>query len=398
MWGLGPLCPAYYSSHMHAALAKQTDVTYGRHPMTQDDCRWDIHLAWCSICNARFPQVNAKCKPPDQLVVAPTVFRPGASGAPACAATFSEADLISLIDGSADAVAGASTAAAPAGARLDPQPGPDGNYTLFARAGGREYNFTLSYPNPSGQQGTASCAAVVTVAAPAPAPACKRTLTLDAAAVGCAARISPADLLKDPGGSANVGFGGTVTLDAAPLGNGTYSLPLGTSRVRLTAANCVGAAASCSSQVIVRPPAPPVVACKRGAQLPAAARCAAQASAADLIKLIDAGSPAGGALSVQLPASVPPPPPGGAYALPVGSYQVALNASTCGGASSSCSTLVTVADQEALSPSRLSCGALPAGGVLEVRRPPGSRSSECIVTCLHSRCSMLPATLMHSGV
>lgn len=332
------------------------------------------------------PQVNAKCKPPDQLVVAPTVFRPGARGAPACAATFSEADLISLIDGSAGAVAGASTAAAPAGARLDPQPGADGNYTLFASAGGREYNFTLSYPNPTGQLGSASCTAVVTVAAPQPAPTCKRALTLDAAAAGCAARISAADLLKDPGGGANVGFGGTLALDAVQLDNGTYSLPLGTSPVRLTASNCVGASAVCSSQVTVRPPAPPVAACKRGAQLPATARCAAQVTAAELIKLIDAGSTAGGgaapALSVQLPASVPAPPPGGAYALPAGSYQVTLNASTCGGASS-CSTLVTVADQEALTPSRLSCGELPAGGVLEVRDHLICMNVTCFIAAQH---------------
>ena len=82
---------------------------------------------------------------------------------------------------------------------------------------------------------------------------------------------------------------------------------------------------------------------------------------------------------MQLPAAVKPPQnPGGAYALPLGSYQVTLNASSaCGGAGSACSALVTVADQEALSPARLSCGALPAGGVLEVRQPPegGSRVS-----------------------
>ena len=384
MWGLSPLCPAYYGSHMPAALANQACTVYSQHPMIHNAFRCDFHSAQRAIC--ALPQVNAKCKPPDQLVVAPTVFRPGTiGGAPACAATFSEADLISLIDGTADTVVGASTAATPAGARLDPQPGADGNYTLFAGAGGREYNFTLSYPNPTGQLGTASCTAVVTVAAPAPAPACKRALTLDAAAAGCFARVSPADLLKDPGGGANTGFGGTLTLDAVPLGNGTYSLPVGTSRVRLTASNCVGTSAACSSQVTVRPPAPPVAACKRGAQLPATAHCAAQVTAADLIKLIDAGSTAGGGapptLSVQLPASVPPPPPGGAYALPVGSYQVTLNASTCGGASSSCSTLVTVADQEALSPSRLSCGALPAGGVLEVRQQSDSGPPACIVTC-----------------
>ena len=198
-------------------------------------------------------QVNAKCKPPGELVVAPTVFRPNASGVPACAATFSEADLISLIDGAADAVAGASTTAAPAGAHLEPGPGADGNYTLFAGAGGREYNFTLSYPNPTGQLGSASCTAVVTVAAPQPAPACRPAITLDAAPADCAARIRPADLLTGAGASA--GFGGTLALDAARQGDGTYLVPLGTSRVRLTATNCVGVSAACSSRVTVRPPA-----------------------------------------------------------------------------------------------------------------------------------------------
>ena len=56
----------------------------------------------------------------------------------------------------------------------------------------------------------------------------------------------------------------------------------------------------------------------------------------------------------------------GSYNLPVGSYEITLKAADSCAGSDFCTTLVTVADLEALDPALLSCGALPADGVLEV--------------------------------
>lgn len=59
----------------------------------------------------------------------------------------------------------------------------------------------------------------------------------------------------------------------------------------------------------------------------------------------------------------------GAYNLPAGSYEITLQAADSCTGSGFCTTLVTVADQEALHPALLSCGALPANGVLDIRPP-----------------------------
>ncbi|KAK9844057.1 hypothetical protein WJX81_003112 [Elliptochloris bilobata] len=294
--------------------------------------------------------VDAKCKPLDQLLVSPTVFRPTGlvdgtflptPVTQGCAATFSKADLITLIDRTSTAVAGASTVVTPVTTDLMPEPDLDGNYTL--------------------------CEALVMVVASQPATTCKAAVSLDASP-DCSAHIKLADLLAAVGSGTNVGFGGSVTLDVTADASGMVTLPTGTYPVQLKASNCVGTSATCSSLVTVRA-TPPKALCKPTLLLAATSKCTAQISAADLLAdLNDGSTPGSGAplvLTLQPPASLPPPPAGGSYSLPVGSYEIALKASTCAG-TDFCSTLVTVADQEALDPSLLSCGELPANGVLEV--------------------------------
>ena len=102
---------------------------------------------------------------------------------------------------------------------------------------------------------------------------------------------------------------------------------------------------SCLATVSV-PLMPPTAVCQPRLILPATSGCAAHPTTAELQAGIDAGSSqgSGGALTVTLN---PPAPPGGVYTLPVSSYTVTLTVTNCAG-TSSCSTLVTVADQEVL--------------------------------------------------
>ena len=174
----------------------------------------------------------------------------------------------------------------------------------------------------------------------------------------CEADIAP-DLLLNL-----VNFGNRVTafLDAAgnPLPTSTvYTLqPLPTPKtyvfaggqtetIELTATTPTFPVSvdSCLATVTV-PLTPPKAVCKPTLTLPATSGCAAHPTAAELQAGVDAGSSqgSGGPLTVTLN---PPAPPGGVYTLPVGSFPITLTVANCAG-TSSCSTLVTVADQEAL--------------------------------------------------
>ena len=90
----------------------------------------------------------------------------------------------------------------------------------------------------------------------------------------------------------------------------------------------------------------PVAKCMPAIALPATAGCAAHPIAADLKSAIDAGSTpgSGGPLTLTLN---PAAPASGTYNLPVGTYPISLTVANCAG-SDSCTTLVTVADQEDL--------------------------------------------------
>ena len=178
----------------------------------------------------------------------------------------------------------------------------------------------------------------------------------------CGADILPAALLN------RVSFGNRIasSLDAASPPNAfrpstVYTLqppPLPYTRtyvfaggqnatIELTATTPTSpaSASSCLATVTV-PLTPPTAVCKPTLTLPATAGCAAHPTAAQLQADVDAGSSqgSGGPLSMLLS---PPAPSGGVYALPVGTYPVTLTVANCAG-TSTCSTLVTVADQEAL--------------------------------------------------
>ena len=186
----------------------------------------------------------------------------------------------------------------------------------------------------------------------------------------CEADISPAALL------AKVNFGNNVAgfVDAAKPPNtlatstvytlqpppspktNTYSFAGGqTATIQLTATTPTSPVSvdSCLTTVTVMPLKPPTAVCKPTLTLPATSGCAAHPTAAQLQAGVDAGSSqgSGGPLTVTLN---PPAPAGGAYTLPVGTYPVTLTVANCAG-TSSCSTLVTVADQEALDVRALLC-------------------------------------------
>lgn len=110
---------------------------------------------------------------------------------------------------------------------------------------------------------------------------------------------------------------------------------------------------SCLTTVTV-PLTKPTAVCKPTLTLPATSGCAAHPTAVQLQAGVDAGSSqgSGGPLTVTLN---PPAPSGGPYTLPVGTYPVTLTVANCAG-TSSCRTLLTVADQEALDVRALLCG------------------------------------------
>jgi len=188
----------------------------------------------------------------------------------------------------------------------------------------------------------------------------------------CEAEISPAALLK------LVSFGNTVTgfLDAGRAlspsstvytlqpppspGASSYTFAGGQrATIELTATTPTVPAVSvdsCLTTVVVDPLTPPTAVCAPTLTLPATSGCAAHPTVAQLKAGVDAGSSpgSGGTLAVTLS---PAAPAGGVYTLPVGTYPVTLTVANCAGASS-CSTLVTVADQEPLN----------------VRAPPAART------------------------
>ena len=160
-------------------------------------------------------------------------------------------------------------------------------------------------------------------------------------------------------------------------------------------AGCVGKD-TCESFVTVSPVAAPTVTCNPFITLPAKANCAAQIAASDLITAINGGTTAGNGDAVTT--VIQPASPTGTYNLPLGTYDFTLAVSNCAG-TSTCTSIVTVTDQEALqvqvsvpsipmlfqrTPSLqqnpcshlkvysthvqaalISCGALPADGVVE---------------------------------
>jgi hypothetical protein len=195
----------------------------------------------------------------------------------------------------------------------------------------------------------------------------------------CEAEISPAALLK------LVSFGNTVTgfLDAGRAlspsstvytlqpppspGASSYVFAGGQrATVQLTATTRTVSVDSCLTTVVVDPLTPPTAVCAPTLTLPATSGCAAHPTIAQLKAGIDAGSSpgSGGTLAVTLS---PAAPAGGVYTLPVGTYPVTLTVANCAGAST-CSTLVTVADQEPLdvrAPLRAPAAVTPCHSMLQ---------------------------------
>ena len=141
------------------------------------------------------------------------------------------------------------------------------------------------------------------------------------------------------------------TLQPAPVG-GVYTFPGGTTQIMLTATTPTTptSVSSCVTSVNV-PLVRPTAVCAPTLTLPATKGCAAHPTDAELKAAINAGSTpgSGGPLTITL---TPPAPIGGVYNLPVGTYPVSITVSNCAG-TDTCSTLVTVSDQELLDVSPL---------------------------------------------
>lgn len=177
----------------------------------------------------------------------------------------------------------------------------------------------------------------------------------------CESDISLADLLlkasRDnkvaafrnvPSATVPAGPTSTVyTIQPAPLA-GDFVFPGGqTTTITLTATTPTGPPSvdSCVTTVTV-PLKKPSVICTPALTLPATSGCAAHPLVTDLTALINAGSDpgSGGPLNLALN---PAAPASGVYTLPLGTYPITLTVSNCAG-TATCSTLVTIADQEAL--------------------------------------------------
>ena len=116
---------------------------------------------------------------------------------------------------------------------------------------------------------------------------------------------------------------------------------------RTDAGDSVGCAGkdTCEAFVTVMPVAPPTVTCKPFITLPAKASCAAQIATADLITAINGGTTPGNGGAVT--PVIQPASPSGTYNLPVGTYDFTLAVTNCAG-TGTCTSIVTVTDQEAL--------------------------------------------------
>ena len=162
----------------------------------------------------------------------------------------------------------------------------------------------------------------------------------------CLATPSPADLIAAIDAGSTPGIGGTLSISLTPSpsppGSTTYTLTPAVYTFQLTAANGAGAS-TCSAFVTVQTQKPRAL-CAPTLALPATAECAAHPSSDGLLAAINAGSTPG---SGSLTLSLSPLAPAGGYSLPVGTLPFELVATTCAG-TDTCSTLVTVSDQEPL--------------------------------------------------
>ena len=188
-------------------------------------------------------------------------------------------------------------------------------------------------------------------------------------ALTCQAEISPAGLLSKVNlANSQASFRGAAPSFTVTAPTTVYAIqPLPTAAdyifdggittpITLTATTpgVVPSVDSCQTSVTVSPLTPPTALCTPALTLPATVGCAAHPTATDLLGLIDAGSTVGS--GGPLTRALDPPPASGVYTLPLGTFTISLTVSNCAGAST-CSTLVTVADQEPLDvspPSRCS--------------------------------------------
>ena len=216
--------------------------------------------------------------------------------------------------------------------------------TLCAHAQVGEYPVQLKAVDCVGAKAT--CSALVQVTAAAPTAVCAPAVSLPAG-TDCMAHPSAAQLLAAVNSGSLPGTGAPLVLTLSPplpSDIAAYSLPVGSTEVLLTASTCVGAS-TCTSLVTVAA-APPAALCAPTLLLPATAGCAAHPTTAELLAPINQGSTAGSGGPLAL-ALTPAAPAGGVYTLPTGTFTISLSVKNCAG-SDTCSTLVTVADQEKL--------------------------------------------------
>ena len=81
------------------------------------------------------------------------------------------------------------------------------------------------------------------------------------------------------------------------------------------------------------------------------------------------------------------------FDLPVGTYRVSVTVSNCAGTATS--SLVTVSDAEALDPTIVSCGQLPANGVLDI---PKGASAPTVYKPAYTKANGCPVSLVPSDV
>ena len=138
-----------------------------------------------------------------------------------------------------------------------------------------------------------------------------------------------------------------------PAPSADYTFPGGqTSTITLTAITPTMPVSVNSCQTTITVPLnKPTAVCAPSLTLAATQGCAAHPTAAALITAINIGSTpgSGGPLSITLNPSAPA---GGVYNLPVGTYPISITVSNCAG-TDTCSTLLTVTDQEQLEVSSL---------------------------------------------
>ena len=91
----------------------------------------------------------------------------------------------------------------------------------------------------------------------------------------------------------------------------------------------------------------------------------------------------------------PPADSSGDYNLPVGTYPISVTVSNCAG-SATCSTLVTVTDKEALDATKVSCGQLPATGVIDI--PKGTTTNLPVYVPSYTKANGCPAEVQASNL